>query len=69
MTQEAVDVGSLRAIRRADDADALALATFGQVEALLTSLDPEESCGVNKAYLNEALGIRGRRDQDRQGKR
>lgn len=29
-----------------------------------TSLDPEESCGVNKAYLNETLGIRGRRDQD-----
>ena len=27
-----------------------------------TSLSPEESCRINKAYLNEILGIRGQRD-------
>jgi inosose dehydratase len=27
-----------------------------------TSLDPDESCRMNKAYLNDALGIRGSRD-------
>jgi len=28
-----------------------------------TSLDPAESCRINKRYLNEILGIRGERDQ------
>ena len=28
-----------------------------------TVLDPDESCGVNKAYFNEILGIRGERDK------
>ena len=27
-----------------------------------TSLDPDESCRINKTYLNEILGIRGKRD-------
>jgi len=30
-----------------------------------TSLTPEESCRINKAYLNEILGIKGRRDNGR----
>ena len=29
-----------------------------------TELTPEESCRINKAYLNEVLGIKGARDQE-----